>query len=78
MNATRYVRIAELADHVGETVELRGWLYNKRSSGKISFLLVRDGTGVVQGVLVRAEVDPETWAAFDRLTQESSLIVTGT
>ncbi|MGH7570465.1 MAG: asparagine--tRNA ligase [Gemmatimonadota bacterium] len=78
MNATRYVRIAELADHVGETVELRGWLYNKRSSGKISFLLVRDGTGVVQGVLARADVDPETWAAYDRLTQESSLIVTGT
>ena len=63
---------------MGETVELRGWLYNKRSSGKISFLLVRDGTGVVQGVLVRAEVDPESWAASERLTQESSLIVTGT
>ncbi|MGH7557461.1 MAG: asparagine--tRNA ligase [Gemmatimonadota bacterium] len=78
MKATRYVRIAELADHVGETVELRGWLYNKRSSGKISFLLVRDGTGVVQGVLVRADVDPETWAAYDSLTQESSLIATGT
>ena len=63
---------------MGETVELRGWLYNKRSSGKISFLLVRDGTGVVQGVLVRAEADPESWAASERLTQESSLIVIGT
>ncbi len=63
---------------MGETVELRGWLYNKRSSGKISFLLVRDGTGIVQGVLARAEVDPESWAASERLTQESSLIVTGT
>jgi asparaginyl-tRNA synthetase len=72
------VLISELADHVGETVELRGWLYNKRSSGKISFLLVRDGTGLVQGVLVQAEVDPESWAASERLTQESSLIVTGT
>ena len=70
--------ISELADHVGETVELRGWLYNKRSSGKISFLLVRDGTGVVQGVLVQAEVDPGSWAASERLTQESSVIVTGT
>ncbi len=78
MSGTRYVRIGELAGHVGETVELRGWLFNKRSSGKISFLLVRDGTGVVQGVLVEAEVDPETWAAYDRLTQESSLTVTGT
>ncbi|MGH7564097.1 MAG: asparagine--tRNA ligase [Gemmatimonadota bacterium] len=78
MSGPRYVRISELADHVGETVELRGWLYNKRSSGKISFLLVRDGTGVVQGVLVEAEVDAESWAASERLTQESSLIVTGT
>ncbi|MGH7589677.1 MAG: asparagine--tRNA ligase [Gemmatimonadota bacterium] len=78
MSGPRYVRISELADHVGETVELRGWLYNKRSSGKISFLLVRDGTGLVQGVLVQAEVDPESWAASERLTQESSLIVTGT
>ena len=62
---------------MGETVELRGWLYNKRSSGKICFLLVRDGTGIVQGVMVEAEVDPETWAGYDRLSQESSLIVTG-
>jgi asparaginyl-tRNA synthetase len=52
-------------------------LYNKRSSGKISFLLIRDGTGVVQGVVARAEVDPGTWEAAERLTQESSLIVTG-
>jgi asparaginyl-tRNA synthetase len=52
-------------------------LYNKRSSGKISFLLIRDGTGVVQGVVARAEVDPDTWETAERLTQESSLIVTG-
>jgi asparaginyl-tRNA synthetase len=52
-------------------------LYNKRSSGTISFLLIRDGTGVVQGVVARAEVDPGTWEAAERLTQESSLIVTG-
>jgi asparaginyl-tRNA synthetase len=77
VSGPRYVRISELADHVGETVELRGWLYHKRSSGKISFLLVRDGTGIVQGVLVQAEADPESWAASERLTQESSLIVTG-
>jgi asparaginyl-tRNA synthetase len=77
VSGPRYVRISELADHVGETVELRGWLYHKRSSGKISFLLVRDGTGIVQGVLVQAEADPESWAASERLTQETSLIVTG-
>ncbi|HUP18902.1 MAG TPA: asparagine--tRNA ligase [Gemmatimonadota bacterium] len=72
-----YTTIDRLDRHVGETVELRGWLYAKRSSGKISFLLIRDGTGIVQGVLVQKEVDPEAWAAHDRLTQESSLIVRG-
>ncbi|HET9582080.1 MAG TPA: asparagine--tRNA ligase [Gemmatimonadota bacterium] len=77
MSGPRYVRISELADHVGETVELRGWLYNKRSSGKISFLLVRDGSGIAQCVLVRNEVDAESWEVSQRLTQESSLIVTG-
>ena len=71
------VSIADLRDHVGETVEVRGWLYNKRSSGKISFLLVRDGSGIVQGVLVEKEVSPSAWSAQDELTQESSLVVRG-
>ena len=78
MSDTRRVSIADLRDHVGETVEVRGWLYSKRSSGKIAFLLVRDGTGIVQGVLVEKEVDPATWSAYDALTQESSLVVRGT
>ncbi len=78
MNDGRSVAVRDLADHVGETVEIRGWLYNKRSSGKISFLLVRDGTGIVQGVMVEAEVDPETWSAYSEMTQESSLTVRGT
>jgi asparaginyl-tRNA synthetase len=72
-----YVTIADLGAHVGKTVELRGWLYNKRSSGKISFLLVRDGTGIVQGVMSEAEVQPDVWTVFEELTQESSLIVRG-
>ena len=45
--------IKNLARHVGEEVEIRGWLFNKRSSGKIAFLIVRDGSGVVQGVLLK-------------------------
>ena len=77
MSDAKRVSIADLRDHVGETVEVRGWLYSKRSSGKISFLLVRDGTGLVQGVLVEKEVDPPTWQAYDALTQESSLVVRG-
>ena len=78
MSDAKRVSIADLRDHVGETVELRGWLYNQRSSGRISFLLVRDGSGLAQCVLVEKEVAPETWSAHQRLTQESSLVVRGT
>ncbi|HET9334714.1 MAG TPA: asparagine--tRNA ligase [Gemmatimonadota bacterium] len=78
MSDAKRVSIADLRDHVGETVEVRGWLYSKRSSGKISFLLIRDGTGIVQGVLVEKEVDSATWSAYDALTQESSLAARGT
>jgi asparaginyl-tRNA synthetase len=77
MSDGRRVSIAELRDHVGETVEIRGWLYGKRSSGKISFLLIRDGSGIVQGVLAETEVDRTTWSAYEALTQESSLVVQG-
>ncbi len=72
------VYVDELRDHVGEAVTVRGWLYNKRSSGKIRFLIVRDGTGIVQCVLVPGETGGAAYDAFDELTQESSLIVTGT
>ncbi|MBF8377434.1 asparagine--tRNA ligase [Alicyclobacillus mali] len=70
--------VRQLADHVGQDVRLRGWLYNKRSSGKIHFLQVRDGTGLVQCVVVKANVAEDTFAASDALTQESSLVVEGT
>jgi asparaginyl-tRNA synthetase len=69
--------IEDLASHVGEIVTLRGWLYNKRSSGKIRFLVIRDGTGLVQAVLLKNKVSEEVFATFDHLTQESSLEVTG-
>lgn len=69
--------IKDIGQHVGQTVELRGWLYNKRSSGKIQFLLVRDGTGVIQGVMLKNEVEPEVFEAAKELTQESSIIVRG-
>lgn len=71
------VTIEALPAHVGQTVEVRGWLYGRRSSGKIHFLRVRDGTGVVQAVMSRADVRDEVFAAADRLPQESSLSVTG-
>jgi asparaginyl-tRNA synthetase len=72
------VAIARLADHVGEEVTLRGWLYNKRSSGKLHFLEVRDGSGVVQAVVFKGDVSPELFAQADHLQQETSLEVIGT
>jgi asparaginyl-tRNA synthetase len=69
--------IEDLSKHVGEEVTIHGWLYNKRSSGKIRFLLVRDGTGIVQCVLASGDVPEAAFNSFDGLMQESSLIVTG-
>ncbi len=71
------VRIEDLSRHVGETVTLHGWLYNKRSSGKLHFLEVRDGTGIVQCVVFKGNVTPELFAAADHITQESSVEVVG-
>jgi len=78
MTDTKIVSIARLADHVGEEVTLRGWLYNKRSSGKLHFLEVRDGSGVVQAVVFKGDVSPELFAQADHLQQETSLEVVGT
>ncbi len=62
----------------GKTVTIEGWVYSKRSSGKIKFLLMRDGTGLMQGVLFKGECDEKAFEDFDKLTQESSVRVTGT
>jgi asparaginyl-tRNA synthetase len=70
--------IEDLSHHEGERVTLQGWLYNKRSSGKIRFPVMRDGTGYVQGVLVKGSVPEEVFGRFDALTQESSFTMTGT
>ena len=69
--------IEDIARHEGEVVRLNGWLYHKRSSGKIHFLLVRDGTGILQCVAPKGQVSDEVFMKYDELTQESSLIVTG-
>jgi asparaginyl-tRNA synthetase len=71
------VRIADLKDRVGQEVTLRGWLHHKRSSGKLQFLIVRDGSGFAQAVTARAAVPPEAWEAVDKAGQESTLEVTG-
>lgn len=77
MENSMSVEIRHLKDHVGEEVTVKGWLYNKRSSGKIRFLIVRDGSGMMQAVVVKKEVSPEMWEATDKITQESSLIISG-
>jgi asparaginyl-tRNA synthetase len=69
--------IEELGNHIGEEVTLQGWLYNRRSSGKVHFLLIRDGTGICQCVASIQDLGPEAFAAADHLGQESSLEVTG-
>ena len=69
------VYISHVAEHVGEEVELRGWVYNKRSSGSLVFIILRDGTGFIQGVIAKDEVPDEDFQACDDLTQESSLVL---
>src|SRR5438445_11524397 len=69
--------IAEIGKHEGQTVTLRGWLYNLRESGKLLFPQFRDGSGVIQGVVPKNAVTPEVFDAVKTLTQESSVIVEG-
>jgi asparaginyl-tRNA synthetase len=70
--------VERIGEHEGATVELRGWLAGRRSSGKIHFLQVRDGTGTIQCVMGTRDVPPEVFERADHLPQESALIVTGT
>ncbi|MBI3964950.1 MAG: asparagine--tRNA ligase [Chloroflexi bacterium] len=72
-----HVYIREIGGHEGATVTLRGWVSNQRSSGKLQFLMIRDGSGIIQGVVSRAEVSPEVWEACQSLTLESSVQITG-
>jgi asparaginyl-tRNA synthetase len=75
--ASPHAYINQLAQHVGEEVTLKGWLYNLRSSGKILFPQLRDGTGVVQCVVMKNAVQPELFEALKGIGQESALIVSG-
>src|SRR3984885_14900660 len=69
--------IAEIGKHDGQSVTLRGWLYNLRESGKLLFPQFRDGSGVIQGVVPKNGVPPEVFETIKTLTQESSVIVEG-
>ena len=69
--------IEEIGRHAGEDVEIHGWVYNLRSSGAIHFLLLRDGTGLLQAVAARQDLAPDVFASVSGLTQESSVVVGG-
>ena len=70
-------RIAELREHVGQTVTIRGWVTHVRSSGKVAFAVIRDGTGIMQAVFVKTQLPPEIWDRFKDLTLETSVYATG-
>src|SRR5499426_4827743 len=75
--SARVATIAEIGKHEGQTVTIRGWLYNLRESGKLLFPQFRDGSGIIQGVVPKNAVTPEVFEAVKTLTQESSVIVEG-
>jgi asparaginyl-tRNA synthetase len=73
-----HVYIEDIGRHEGEEVTIKGWLHNRRSSGKIHFLILRDGSGFIQAVMSKAAVGDEMFKAADHLSQETSIVVTGT
>jgi asparaginyl-tRNA synthetase len=73
-----HIYIEGIGAHAGEQVTIKGWLHNRRSSGKIHFLILRDGSGFIQAVMSKAAVGEELFKAADHLSQETSVIVTGT
>jgi asparaginyl-tRNA synthetase len=73
----KWVYIEDISEYRDQVVEIRGWLYNKRSGGKIRFLLIRDGTGIIQGTIFSPQEDSPLFKQYDELTQESSLIIRG-
>ncbi|MBI5282728.1 MAG: asparagine--tRNA ligase [Candidatus Solibacter usitatus] len=77
MSDYRRITIASAGAHAGEPVEIAGWLYNLRKSGKIIFPLLRDGSGILQGVCVKSQVPEQVFEDLKNLTQESSVIVRG-
>jgi asparaginyl-tRNA synthetase len=72
------VYVENIGNYEGQEVTLRGWVYNKRSSGKLQFILLRDGTGIIQCVAFKGKFTPEQFEALDKLAQESSVEIKGT
>ncbi|MEP6991327.1 MAG: amino acid--tRNA ligase-related protein, partial [bacterium] len=77
MSSAPFVRIAELPPHAGQAVVVRAWVTHVRSSGKIAFAVLRDGTGICQAVFAKKELPPEVWDRFSHLTTETSVAIEG-
>ena len=73
----KWVHIEDISEYNGQSVEIRGWVFNTRKSGKLLFILLRDGTGIIQTVTLKNDVGEEAFSLAKSLTQESSLIVRG-
>lgn len=71
------IRISDIKNYEGKEVEIRGWLYNRRSSGKIKFLIIRDGTGFIQGILIKNEMDEKIFDEVENINYESSIKISG-
>jgi asparaginyl-tRNA synthetase len=74
---TMIIPVAQCRNHLEEEITVRGWLVHKRSSGRVRFLVLRDGSGILQAVLIKNKVKPEVFEDFDQLTQESAVALTG-
>src|SRR4029078_626222 len=77
MSTAPFVRLAELPAHAGQTVVVRAWVTHLRSSGKIAFAVLRDGTGICQSVFVKSQIPADVWTRFAELTTETSVEITG-
>ena len=71
------VRIDKISNYVGREIQLQGWVYNRTDKGKLCFLLIRDGSGFIQCVAFKGDLDPNLYDQIMRLPQESSILVTG-
>ena len=71
MSQENITEVGYLGDHVGSSVTILGWVESTRSHGKVGFVVVRDGTGLVQGVLLKKELPADAWALLESLTYES-------
>jgi asparaginyl-tRNA synthetase len=77
MSREEITEVGSLGDHVGGSVTILGWVESTRSHGKVGFVILRDGTGLVQGVLLKKELEEDTWALLETLTQEYCVALTG-